>query len=212
MMNPFEQSHLLLTYLEGPAIKDWAANQTEELLRKVDGDPAQGIAPIYNEMDERLWWELLQNLRTNYTEVHGAEMAYRDLKNLQQQKGQVEAYISEFSLLLCKAGWGENDHGTIEAFKEGLLANILVRCLLRRPPPITLQDWYQATREEEKFKVKTDYALQEARQRRAGGAFLQGMAQDAKKSNNRRNQDADPRPWVPMDIDAARTNHLSDEE
>jgi hypothetical protein len=45
-------------------------------------------------------------LRTAYLEYHGAEGAYRAIKDLQQKEVHVNDYIVEFENLLSKVEWG----------------------------------------------------------------------------------------------------------
>jgi len=129
MRNPFERSNLLLTYMKGPKVQQWATRKGEELTLAVLGDPANQVAPTNNVDDEQLWTHLTLDLRTAYSEYHGAEGAYRVIKNLRQKAGYANDYIVQFENLLNKAGWGRNQHGTIAAFKEGLFEPLLVQCI-----------------------------------------------------------------------------------
>jgi hypothetical protein len=60
-------------------------------------------------------------LRNAYSKYNGAEEAYRAIKDLQKKEGHVGDYIIEFKNLLSKAEWGQDQHGTITVFKEGLM-------------------------------------------------------------------------------------------
>jgi len=131
MHNAFERSNLLLTYMKGPKVQQWAARKGEELTLAVLGDPANNVAPMHNTDDEQLWNHLTLDLRTAYLEYHGAEGAYRVIKNLRQKAGYADNYIVQFKNLLNKAGWGHDQHGTIAAFKEGLFEPLLVQCIKR---------------------------------------------------------------------------------
>jgi hypothetical protein len=51
------------------------------------------------------------------------------IKDLQQKEGHVDNYIVEFENLLSKAEWGRDQHGTITAFKEGLIEGLLGACI-----------------------------------------------------------------------------------
>jgi len=82
MRNPFERSNLLLTYMKGPKVQQWAARKGEELTLAVLGNPANNVAPINNVDDEQLWTRLILELKTAYSEYHGAKGAYRAIKNL----------------------------------------------------------------------------------------------------------------------------------
>jgi len=193
MRNAFERSNLLLTYMKGPKVQQWAARKGEELTLAVLGDPANNVAPVYNSDDEQLWNHLTLDLRTAYSEYHGAEGAYRAIKNLRQKAGYADDYIVQFENLLSKAGWGHDHHGTISAFKEGLFEPLLVQCIKRRPKPITLTDWMDVARDEEQSFYQMKFDLAEAKKHR-GGRRLEDLAQDASKRGKRPSGDVDPRP------------------
>jgi len=128
MRNPFKRSNLL-TYMKGLKVQQWAARKREELTLAILGDPANNVALTNNVDDEQLWNSLTLDLRTAYSEYHGAEGAYRAIKNLRQKVGYMDDYIVQFKNLLNKAGWGHNQHGTIATFKEGLFKPLLVQCI-----------------------------------------------------------------------------------
>jgi len=149
MRNPFERSNLLLTYMKGPKVQQWAARKGEELTIAVLGDPANNVAATHNVNDEQLWNALTLDLRAAYLEYHRAEGAFRAIKNLRQKAGYADDYIVQFENLLNKAGWGRDQHGMIAAFKEGLFKPLLVQCIKRQPKPITLTEWMDVVRDEE---------------------------------------------------------------
>jgi hypothetical protein len=123
-----------------------------------------------------------------------------------------KTYIASFEMLLVKAGWGCDSHGAILAFKEGLCEPLLKECIRRRPKPVTLTEWMDTARDEEKLYYDLKFELEEAKKRR-GGHHLEDLAEDARKGNKRPASDVDPRPYDPMQLDAARTQRrLMDDE
>jgi len=190
MCNPFERANLLLTYMKGPKVQQWAARKGEELTLAVLGDPANNVAPINNADDEQLWTCLTLDLRNAYSEYHRAEGAYRAIKNLRQKAGYADDYIVQFENLLSKAEWGCDHHGTIAAFKEGLFEPLLVQCIKRQPKPITLTDWMDVVRDEEQSFYQMKFDLAEAKRHR-GGRCLEDLAQDAKKQGKKPSTDVD---------------------
>jgi len=106
MTNPFQRANLLLTFIQGPKVKQWAARKGEELTLAVLGDPDNHVLPTHQDNDKALWTNLLMVLRTAYSEYYGAEGAYRAIKDLRQKEGHVENYIVKFENLLSKAEWG----------------------------------------------------------------------------------------------------------
>jgi len=211
MRNAFERANLLLTYMRGPKVQQWAARKGEELTMAVLGDPANNVAATHAPDDEWLWTQLTLDLRTAFLEYHGAEGAYRAIKNLRQKAGFADDYIVQFENLLSKAGWGRNQHGTIAAFKEGLFKPLLVQCIKRRPKPVTLTEWMDVARDEEQSFYQMKFDLNEAKRHR-GGRCLEDLAQDTKTKGRKPSTDVDPRPYHPMQLDAAKVQRMSDEE
>jgi hypothetical protein len=199
--------------MKGPRIQMWAARKGEELTMAVFSDPANNVQPTYHCDDEALWNGLVQALRNNYAELHGKEGAYRKIKRLKQTPGNVEDYITAFEMLLLKAGWGRDSHRAILVFKEGLCEPLLKECIRhRRPKSVTLTEWMDTTRDEEKLYYDLKFELEEAKKCR-GGHCLEDLAEDARKGNKRPAGDVDPHPYNPMQLDAARTQRrLTDDE
>jgi len=211
MTNPFERTNFMLTFCEGTAINEWAAQQGDLLAEWVIGDVAHGQYPTRLDTDETIWTDTVQALKDAFREYHKGETAHRELKKLRQEPGRVEDYITSFQTLLRRSGWTTTDNGTIEAFREGLLPGVLTACHSRSTKPRTLEEWYEAARVEEKSYYDLQSDLTQAKQRRKGGGFsrLGEMTQDAKGYRKRPRQDVDPRPYVAMQVDAVR---MSDQE
>jgi hypothetical protein len=87
---------------------------------------------------------------------------------------------------------------------------ILRACIKQHPHPITLSDWEDAARDEEQSFYQLKFDLAEARRHRTGRC-LGDMAQDASKSKEPA-YDVDPRPYNPMQLDAAWIQKLTDKE
>jgi len=141
-------------YMKGPKVQQWATRKGEELTLAVLGNPANNVAPTNNVDDKQLWNRLTLDRRTAYLEYHGAEGAYRAIKNLRQKVSYADNYIVQLENLLNKAGWGCDQHGTIAAFKEGLFKPLLVQCIKRRPKPVTLTEWMDVVRDKEQSYIE----------------------------------------------------------
>jgi hypothetical protein len=122
----------------------------------------------------------------------------------------MDNYIVEFENLLSKVEWGRDQHGTIAAFKEGLVEGLLGACIRRCPHPITLSDWEDTARDEEQSFYQLKFDLAEARRHRTGRR-LGDMARDASKSKKPA-YNVDPCPYDPMQLDVAWIQKLTDEE
>jgi hypothetical protein len=82
MTSPFQRAHLLLMFMRGPKVEQWAARKGEELTLVVLGDPDNNVLPTHQKNNEGLWTALLTALQTAYLEYHGVEGAYRVIKDL----------------------------------------------------------------------------------------------------------------------------------
>jgi len=52
MHNPFKRANLLLTYMRGPKVQQWAARKGEELTLAILGDPANNVPATHTVDDE----------------------------------------------------------------------------------------------------------------------------------------------------------------
>ena len=68
-----------------------------------------------------------------------------------------------------------------------------------------------AARDEEQSFYQLKFDLAEAKRHR-GGKHLEDLAQDAGKQGRKPFGDVDPRPYYPMQLDAAKIQRMSDEE
>ena len=211
MTNPFERTNLMLTFCEGPAINEWAAQQGDLIADWVVGDVARGVYPTRADTDESVWNDTVQALKDAFREYHQGETAHRELKRLKQEPGRVEDYINAFQTLLRRSGWTTTDNGTIEAFREGLLPGLLTACHTRTTKPQTLEEWYDAARVEEKsyYALQSDLAQAKLRRKGQGWSRLGEMSKDAKSYRKKPREDIDTRPYVAMQVDAVR---MSDQE
>ena len=66
-------------------------------------------------------------------------------------------------------------------------------------------------RDEEQSFYQMKFDLAEAKRHR-GGRHLDDLTQDAKKQGKKPSTDLDPRPYYPMQLDAAKVRRMSDEE
>src|SRR6267142_2206766 len=66
-------------------------------------------------------------------------------------------------------------------------------------------------RDKEQSFYQMKFDLAEAKRHR-GGKCLEDLAQDAKKSGRKPATDVDPRPYYPMQLDAAKMQRMSEEE
>jgi len=72
-------------------------------------------------------------------------------------------------------------------------------------------EWMDVVRDEEQSFYQMKFDLAKAKRHR-GGRHLEDLAQDAGKHGRKPTTDVDPRPYNPMQLDAAKMQRMSDEE
>ena len=139
MVNPYQRVALALSYIKGPRVDDWVAQQMVAAATKVYNG-------IYLETDERLWTEWETTFTTAFTDTASAEQAYADLTKLEMRGDEIDEYIATFEHLREKAGWERTAHGTLEMFKKGLPRRLHWTILQRDPMPTNIDEWISAAR------------------------------------------------------------------
>jgi hypothetical protein len=208
LTNPYDRCCFFFTFLNGPAIDNWVAQKSEEWCIKVEGDTNTGVLHTHLDTDKDLWSTLMHDINVSYTETHSTETAFREIRNLKQAKEEVEKYITDFAMLLSKSNWQTRDTGTLDAFKGGLLPGLLTAISKHRPYPVTLDEWYEAARDEELNWVELQYDVAQAKARRQERCF-EDLVEAASRPRKQR-RDVDTRPYDPMDVDITKTSHLSE--
>jgi hypothetical protein len=147
MKLPADRVALALTYIKGPRVNNWVYQQIELLSKKVDGDRRN--PPEYEEANEDLWEEFIEDFIKAFIHTAGKEEAFGRLRDLNMEGLEVDEYVAEFELLVLEAGWKLDNKGTMELFKDGLPQWLTKRMLLMREHrPDTLKGWIQSVQEE----------------------------------------------------------------
>jgi hypothetical protein len=120
--NLFMQVVLTLSYIKGPRVNDWVFQQARGAAVKVYRDMT--LTPLvfgmYNNNNERLWKEFLNDFCTTFMDTMSAEQAYANLLKLEMKGEEIDEYITNFEFLLRRARWEKMARGTLEMFKHGL--------------------------------------------------------------------------------------------
>jgi hypothetical protein len=77
MKMPGEHVALALTLMEGPTVDNWVMQQTQKLIKKVDGMPGDG--PAHGEYDEDVWTEFADEFRATFMDSASKEKAFSKL-------------------------------------------------------------------------------------------------------------------------------------
>ena len=113
MTNPFQRVVLALSYIKGPHVNNWLAQQMNEAATKVYNN-------IDPETDERIWQEWEQVFDLMFMDTASVEQAYTELTKLEMKNDKIDEYITAFERLRIRARWEQDAYGTLEMFKKGL--------------------------------------------------------------------------------------------
>jgi hypothetical protein len=107
MKLPADRVALALTYIKGPRVNNWVYRQIELLSKRVDGDGRR--PPEYNESEEELWTNFVEDFIKAFIHTAGKEEAFSKLRTLNMTGLEVDEYVAEFELLVLEAGWKLDD-------------------------------------------------------------------------------------------------------
>ena len=152
MRDPFTCTALILTYIKGENINNWAKHQLIKLLNK-EQCSLRGLP-------SKEWWEdFIQDFKDAFTFTTSKETALAQLKKLTMGKDGINTYIATFNHLLDEADFSWHDKGTIEMFKQGLNLLLRINCIKRKPRPVTMDEWQEAAHEEQCRYLEIQQAL-----------------------------------------------------
>jgi Retrotransposon gag protein len=140
MMNPYSRVALILTFIDGEDIQDWKEHELDLLNERI----ANGHAKI----EEYLWNEFEKAFKAAFKDSSKRLNAQTQLDKLLQDREGVEQYIVKFNHLLKQAGFDEDDKGSVNLFRKGLLPPLLESCIRSQPQPISMQQWQDTAKKE----------------------------------------------------------------
>jgi Retrotransposon gag protein len=120
MKNPFEQVALILTYIRGDRVNNWARHQLTQLTDKV-------TTKKYKDTDKELWKEFEKAFTNTFKDLGQTQDAHTQLKTLKIKDGNVDKYNALFNQLIDEAGFPKTKKGTIEMYKDGLNSNLHIK-------------------------------------------------------------------------------------
>jgi hypothetical protein len=112
MRNPYTRTALILNYIKGKNIDDWASHQFDLLLART----VQGIS----KKDEQLWDLFIVDFKTAFLNITHKQTAYTELERLRMVDDNLDQYIATFNRVLKQAGFQASDQGSVDRFKKGL--------------------------------------------------------------------------------------------
>jgi hypothetical protein len=146
MKNLYTRTALILNYIKGKNINNWAGHQFDLLLDRV----TQGVS----KKDEQLWDLFIADFRVAFLDITHKQMAYAELEKLRMVNDNLNLCIATFNRVLKQADFMASDQGSVDRFKKGLKQRLQIACLKRSTEPDTMEEWQQAAREENLIFLK----------------------------------------------------------
>ena len=122
MTNPFQWVAVALSYIKGPHVNDWVAQEAKKMVDRVYRRPHNNPPiPLTHHADDKvLWNDFITNFKSMYMDAASEEQAYMDMMKLEMKGDEIDEYIAAFEYLLIQAGWERDTRGSLEMFKQGL--------------------------------------------------------------------------------------------
>jgi hypothetical protein len=136
--NPKRRVALALTYIRGPKVDPWVAQQRDALLIKANH------ARTYADTDEALWEDFIAEFKRAFAEP--LWQVFARLENLRMAGDEVELYIATFNNLMRRTGFQGGP--MVPYFRQGLPINLVRSIMKRQTMPNTIDEWQSAARKE----------------------------------------------------------------
>jgi Retrotransposon gag protein len=121
MMNPYSRVTLILTFIDGEDVQDWKEHKLDLLNERITNGHAK--------IEEYLWNEFEKAFKAAFKDSSKRLNAQTQLDKLLQDGEGVEQYIVKFNRLLKQAGFDEDDKGSVNLFRKGLLPPLHEACI-----------------------------------------------------------------------------------
>jgi Retrotransposon gag protein/Zinc knuckle len=150
MMNPYSRVALILTFIDGEDVQDWKEHELDLLNERV--------ALGHSKIEEYLWNEFERAFKAAFKDSSKRLNAQTQLDKLLQDGEGVEQYIVKFNRLLKQAGFDEDDKGSVNLFKKGLLPPLLESCIRSQPQPVSMKEWQDTAKKEHQIFREIQHA------------------------------------------------------
>jgi hypothetical protein len=134
---------LALTFIKGPLVDDWAADQVQELENKVN----HPTTPV-DIGEEILWTEFIDAFNSNFADVTQKQLALSALYQLRMQKDRFDDYVAAFKHYAKQADFELSQAAIIRLFAMGIEDKLLDAILHRETQPETIPDYITAAHAE----------------------------------------------------------------
>jgi hypothetical protein len=134
MHNPYQQSLLFMTYIQGPLVNEWIKSMNTWLRLQITRNRRLTT-------DEWLWDSTLLSFNRQYADLLGQEKARAELdQGFKMEKGDLDGYITKFEQIVRQAGLDINQPLVILKFAKGL-PNAMYEFVYTHKHPQTYEQW-----------------------------------------------------------------------
>ena len=146
--DPKRRVALALTYIRGPKVDAWVAQQYDALSIEANHTlpRTHAAASTADELDEALWEDFIAEFKRAFAEPSWEVFAR--LENLRMAKDDVEMYIATFENLMRRAECKRESGPMVHYFRQGLPTNLERSIMKRQAIPNTIDEWQSAARKE----------------------------------------------------------------
>ena len=138
--NPKRKVALALTYIRGPKVDAWVAQQCDALLIKANH------SSTHADTNDALWEDFIAEFKRAFAESSWEVLAM--LENLRMAGEDVEMYIATFENLLRRAKCKRESGSTVCYFRKGLPIDMERSIVKLQAFPDTIDEWQSAARNE----------------------------------------------------------------
>ncbi|KAN0116491.1 hypothetical protein V8E52_005872 [Russula decolorans] len=142
--NPKRRVALALTYIRGPKVDAWVAQQYDALSTKANHALARRHGADTDK--EALWEDFIAEFKCAFAEPSWE--VFGRLENLRMAGYDVEMYIATFENLMRRAECKRESGPMVHYFRQGLPTNLERSIMKQQAIPNTIDEWQSAARRE----------------------------------------------------------------
>ena len=144
MQNAYLRNVLCLSFIKGPRVDDWVADQLGSLNDKVKCTQN----PIAKD-NEDFWTEFQTAFDNTFTDTTQQQKAQSTILFLRMKGEDLDGYIATFKQLARKAGYELDAKGTTCLFALGLKRKLMDAVMHCDTQPETMNEWIDAATREQ---------------------------------------------------------------
>ena len=198
MDSPYLRTMFALSLIKGPLVKSWVKAQVSSLRDKV----TRQNNPIGRDQ-EILWNDFEQAFTAAYTDLAKTQNATAAFDQLKMRGEDLDTYNATFEQLAQDAGFSLDNPYVHTRYARGLNKGLLHAIMSRDTEPNTFTAWKDAAQIEQRKKIRRQvYMYPQERKFEWRIPMYQKDHFQMNRKNPGHSHDGDPRPFVPMDVDA----------